>query len=91
MVFYFVDDVMISSPLFQNIVMISRRPSLANFADTIKIAIIFSKTIFKYSIKVQKKSYVLNCNFYFHFLMGLNLLIYDEKMLMSAVLKVYVT
>ena len=73
MVLYFVDGVMISSPLFQNIFMVSRRPSLANFADTIKIAIIFSKTIFKYSIKVEKKKLCIELQLLFPFCDGTEL------------------
>ena len=53
--------------------MVSRRPSLANFADTIKIAIIFSKTIFKYSIKVEKKKLCIELQLLFPFCDGTEL------------------
>ena len=52
---------MILKPLFQN-VFISRKPRVANFADTIKITIMFIKKIYKVSIKVNKvRKNVLKC------------------------------
>ena len=64
------------------------RPGLAIFADIIKIVVMFIKTIFKDSRKVNRtRNYVRRCNLYLYFLLSQNLLIFAEKMLMSAELK----
>ena len=72
--------------------LISRRSSVANFADTIKIVTIFIKAIFKDSKKVTRiRNYVPKYNQYLYFLIQQNLAISGEKMLMSAKLKACVT
>ena len=60
----------------------------AIFAEIIKIATMFIKTIFKGSKEVKRiRNYRSKRNLYLYFLMRLNLLISGEKMLMSAELK----
>ena len=59
---------MTPEPLTQNIIIL-RRPRVANFADTTKIATIFVKTTLKDSNKVKiTRNYVSKCNLYMHFL-----------------------
>ena len=59
---------MTPEPLTQNIIIL-RRPRVANFADTIKIATVFMKTTLKDSNKVKiTRNYVSKCNLYLHFL-----------------------
>ena len=83
-------EIVTSELLFQNTVIL-RRPGVAIFANIIKIVTIFIKTIFKDSRKVKRiRKYVLKCNLYLYFLIKQNLLISDEKMLMSAELREYV-
>ena len=54
--------------LFQNS-FILRRPSVAIFAEIIKIVTIFIKSIFKDSRKVKSmRNYVSKCNLYQYFL-----------------------
>ena len=66
-------------PLLQNI-FILRRPRAINFAEIIKIAIMFTKTAFKNSRKEKRiRNYVLKYNLYLYFLMSQNLLISVEK------------
>ena len=49
---------------------IFRRPRLANFADIIKITIMFIKTIFKDSKNVKGiRNYALKFNLYLYFLL----------------------
>ena len=58
---------MTSLTLFQK-TFIFRRPSLANFADIIKIAIMFIKTTFKDSKKGKRiRNYSLKCSLYLYF------------------------
>ena len=46
-----------------------RKPRVVNFADFIKIAIMFIKITFKDSKKVkQNRKYILKCNLYLYFL-----------------------
>ena len=67
---------------------ILRRHREAIFAGIIKILTMFIKTIFKNSRKVKRiRTYVSNCSLYLYFLMQQNLLIFIEKMLISAELK----
>ena len=47
-------EIMMSQPLFQNI-FILRKPRVADFADIIKMATMFTKTTFKDSKKKTKK------------------------------------
>ena len=63
-----------------------RRPRVVIFADIIKIVTMFIKTITKDSRKFKKKNrnYASKSNLYVDFLMEKNLLIFGEKMLMSA-------
>ena len=69
-----------------------RRPRLANFADIVKIATMFTKTTFKDSKKLKRiKNYVLKRNLYLYFLKKQKFLISGEKMLMSAEIKGCVT
>ena len=83
-------EIVTSELLFQNTVIL-KRPGVAIFANIIKIVTIFIKTIFKDSRKVKRiRKYVSKCNLYLHFLIKQNLLISDEKMLMSAELREYV-
>ena len=64
------------------------KPRAAIFADIIKIITIFIRTIFKDSKKVKIiRNYVSKCNLYLYFLIQQNLLISNEKILMSAELK----
>ena len=71
---------------------ILRMPSVAIFADFIRIITIFIKTILKDSRKVKRvKNYVSKHNPYLHFLIQQNFLISIEKMLISAELKECVT
>ena len=57
-----------SQHLFQDTFII-RRPRTANFADIIKVAIIFIKTTLKDSKKVKRiRNYELKCNLYSYFL-----------------------
>ena len=54
--------------IFQN-TFILRRLRLANFANIIKIATLFNKTIFKDRKKVKKiRNYGLKCNVYLYFM-----------------------
>ena len=65
---------------------------VANFADIIKKSTMFTKTIFKDSKKfVRSRIYALKCDLYLHFVIYQKLLIFGEKMLMSAELKKCVT
>ena len=58
---------MTSETLFQ-VTIILRNPRVANFADIIKIVIIFIKTTFKESKKVKKiRNYALKCNPHLNF------------------------
>ena len=62
------------------------------FAAIIKIVTMFIKTITKDSGKVKRiRNYVSKSNLYLYFLMRQNLLIFGEKMLISAELKRCVT
>ena len=72
-----------SQTLFQNIYIL-RRPGVTNIADIIKIAIKLTRAAFKTQ---QIRKNVLKCNFYVYFLIQQNLLISDEKRLLSAELK----
>ena len=76
---------MTSKTLFRNIFLL-RRPGVANFVGIIKIVIVFIKEIFiKDSKKIKRiRNYVRKCNQYLDFLISQNVLISDEKMLMSA-------
>ena len=61
---------------------------MANFPDIIKIAYIFIKKTFKDSNQGKRiRIYVLKCNLNLYFLVHQNLVIYGEKMLMSAEIK----
>ena len=65
-----------------------RRPGVANFGGIMKIVTVFIKKIFKDSKNVKRsRNYVQRCNLYLYFLIKQNLLISDEKMLISAELK----
>ena len=65
-----------------------KKARVSNFADIIKIATIFMKTAFKDKKVEVIWNYVFNCNNqYMYFLMQQNLLIFGEKMLMSAELE----
>ena len=65
---------------------------VSNFADIIKIATMVIKTNFKDTKKVKRiRSYVSKRNLYLFFLLLQNLLIFSEKMLMSAELKGCIT
>ena len=78
-------EIMTSQPLYET-AFILRRPTVANFADIMKIPAIIKKT-FKDSKKVKRiRNYVFKCNLYLYFLIWQNLLIFDEKIL-SAELK----
>ena len=69
---------MTSSSLFQNS-LILRKPGVTIFADIIKIATMFIKTIIKDSRKVKRiRYYVSKFNLYLYFLMEQNLLISDD-------------
>ena len=58
---------MTSKPLFQ-VTFILRRPTVANFADIIKITTVFIRTIFEDSKKVKRNiNYALKCNLYLYF------------------------
>ena len=58
------------------------------FADIIKTLTMFITTIYKDSRKVKiNRKYVSKYNFYLYFWIWQNLLISDEKMLVSAELK----
>ena len=60
-------EIMTSQPLYEN-AFILRRPTVANFADIIKIPTIIKKT-FKDSKKVKRiRNYVFKCNLYLYFL-----------------------
>ena len=60
-------EIMTSQPLHEN-VFILRKPTVANFADIIKIPTIIKKT-FKSSKKVKRiRNYVFKCNLYLYFL-----------------------
>ena len=76
------------------ITIISKYPDFKKtiFADIIKIATMFIKTITKDSRKVKRiRNYVSESNLYVYFLMWPNLLNSGEKMLMSAGIKECVT
>ena len=65
-----------------------KKARVSNFADIIKIATIFMKTAIKDKKVEIIWNYVFNCNNqYMYFLMQQNLLIFGEKMLMSAELE----
>ena len=85
---------MMSWSLLQN-TFILRRPRVANFADIIKIIIIFIKTIFKDLKKVNRiTNCAPKCNlylYYLYFLIYKNLLISGEKTQMSEELNGCVT
>ena len=84
-------EIMTLQPLFQNS-FILRRPGVAIFAEIIKIITKFIKKIFKDSRKVKRiRNYVSKCNLYLYFLIQQNLLISEEKMLISAKLRGCVT
>ena len=77
--------------IFQN-TFILRRPGIVIFADVIKIVTMFIKTITKGSRTVKRiRNYVSKSNLYVYFLKSQNLLIFGEKMLMSAEIKECVT
>ena len=83
--------IMTSYILFKNTVIL-RRPWVAIFANIIKILTRFVKEIFKDSRKVKRiRNYESKCNLYLYFLIQKNLLIYNEKTLMSAELRGCVT
>ena len=63
------------------------KPRAAIFADIIKIITIFIRTVFKDSKEVKIIGNVLKCNLHLYFLIQQNLLISNEKILMSAELK----
>ena len=68
-----------------------RRFKVAIFADIVKIETMLIKEIFKASKQVKRTgNYVSICNVYLCFLIQQNLLIFGEKMLISAELKGYV-
>ena len=82
---------MTSQLYFQNN-FILRRPTVANFADIIKIATMFVETTSKDPKRVKRiRNYLLKCNLYLYFLIQQKLWIFDKKMLMSAELKRSVT
>ena len=68
-------EIMMSQPLFQNI-FILRKPKVADFADIIKMATMFTKTTFKKNQKKNQKktttkknrNYILKCKLYLYFL-----------------------
>ena len=65
---------------------------VANFADIIKKSTMFTNTIFEDSKKfVRSRIYALKCDLYLYFVIYQKLLIFGEKMLMSAELKKCVT
>ena len=69
-----------------------KKGGAAIFADIIKIVTFFSKAIFKDSRKVKRiRNYTSKCNLYIYFLIYDNLLIFIEKLLISAELKRCVT
>ena len=80
---------MTSQPSYEN-AFILRRPTVANFADIIKIPTIIKKT-FKDSKKVKRiRNYMFKCNLYLYFVVRQKLLIFGEKIL-SVELKWCVT
>ena len=83
--------IMTSYILFKNTVIL-RRSWVAIFANIIQILTRFVKEIFKDSRKVKRiRNYESKCNLYLYFLIQKNLLIYNEKTLMSAELRGCVT
>ena len=65
-----------------------KKGCVAIFADIIKVLTMFIITIYKDSRNVKiNRNYVSRCNLYLYLLIEQNLLIFGEKMLMSAVLK----
>ena len=64
------------------------KPRVANFFDMIKIATMFIRKTFRDSKIVERiRNYVLKCNLYLYFLILQKLLIFGEKILMSAELR----
>ena len=71
---------------------ILRRPGVAIFAEIVEILTIFIKTILTDSKKFKRiRNYVSKWNLYLYFLIKQNLLIPDEKVLISAEFKGCVT
>ena len=82
---------MTSQPLFQS-TFILEKSGVAIFSDIIKLVTKFIKTIFKDSDTVKSiRNYISKRNLLLYFLTYQNLLIFGEKMLMSAEQKGYVT
>ena len=77
---------MTSQPLHENAFNL-RRPTVANFADIIKIPTIIKKTLKKTQNRLKElEIHVFKCNLYLCFLVLQSLLIFGEKIL-SAELK----
>ena len=82
---------MTSQPLFQS-TFILEKSGVVIFSDIIKLVTKFIKTIFKDSDTVKSiRNYISKRNLLLYFLTYQNLLIFGEKMLMSAEQKGYVT
>ena len=85
-------EIIIAQCSFKN-TFILKRHSVVNFADIIKTATIYIKATFQDSKKELKElvNYALKHDLYLYFLILQNLVIFGEKVLMSASLKRCVT
>ena len=77
-------EIITSQPSFQN-VFNSGKSRVANFVPMIKIPTMFIKTIFKDLNTVkQDRNFLLKCNPYLYFLIQQKLIIFCEKILITA-------